>query len=134
MRILCIDVGDKNIGAAISDKDEKISAPLGIIKNDGEVAEKLKEVIDKYKIRKIVVGVPYTLKGEVGSQAKKVFNFVDRVVKKLGLEVDYFDERYTTKALLNNSGKVPGYGRIKDIDKFSAGLILDSYLKRNSEQ
>ncbi len=134
MRILGLDVGDKNIGVAVSDKDEKISAPLEVIKNDGAVAKKLKKVIDEYKIGKIVVGVPYTLRGEVGSQAEKVFDFVEGVVKKLGVEVDYFDERYTTKVLIVNSGKKSKSGRIKEIDKFSAGLILDGYLKKNIRQ
>jgi len=134
MRILGIDVGDKNIGVAVSDKDGKISAPLEVIKNDDEVAKKLKEVTQEYKIGKIVVGVPYTLRGEIGSQAEKVFDFVESVVKELGIEVDYFDERYTTKVLHGSSGKKYRSGRIKEIDKFSAGLILDSYLERNSGQ
>ena len=130
MRILGLDVGDKRIGIAISDENEIISAPLKVIKNDENSAEEIKKIADKYNIKKIIVGIPYTLKGEVGAQAKKVIDFTDAVVKNPGIEIDYIDERYTTKIPSRYLNK---YSRIKEIDKFSASIILGDYLelKRN---
>lgn len=131
MRILGLDVGDKRIGVAISDEDEIISVPLRVIKNDENSGEEIKKIIDKYNIEKIIVGVPYTLKGETGTQAKKVFDFTDNVIKSLVVEVDYFDERYTTKI---PSEYLKKYSRVKEIDKFSASVILGDYLERKRKR
>lgn len=131
MKILGLDVGDKKIGVAVSDELEIISTPLEVIKNDKNAAGELKKIIDKYKVKKIVVGMPYTLKGEVGGQAKKVIDFVEEIIKKFGTEIDYIDERYTTKIPLRNPGRYPGN---KEIDKFSAGVILGDYLNQKKKE
>ncbi|MBA7508860.1 putative pre-16S rRNA nuclease [subsurface metagenome] len=125
MRILGLDIGDKRIGVAISDELEIISTPLEVISNDKKVKEKLQKLINEYKIKKIVVGIPYTLKGEVGIQAKKVINFVEDIVMSAGIEVDCIDERYTTKIPLKLLEK---NSKSKIIDKFSASIILKDYL------
>jgi len=125
MRILGLDIGDKRIGVAISDELEIISTPLEVFNNDKKVKEKLQKLINEYKIKKIVVGIPYTLKGEVGIQAKKVINFVEDIVMSAGIEVDYIDERYTTKIPLKLLEK---NSKSKIIDKFSASIILKDYL------
>lgn len=125
MRILGLDIGDKRIGVAISDELEIISTPLEVISNDKKVKEKLQKLINEYKIKKIVVGIPYTLKGEVGIQAKKVINFVEDIVMSTGIEVDCIDERYTTKIPLKLLEK---NSKSKIIDKFSASIILKDYL------
>jgi len=125
MRILGLDIGDKRIGVAISDELEIISTPLEVISNDKKVKEKLQKLINEYKIKKIVVGIPYTLKGEVGIQAKKVINFVEDIVMSAGIEVDCIDERYTTKIPLKLLKK---NSKSKIIDKFSARIILKDYL------
>ncbi len=127
MRILGLDIGDKRIGAAISDELEIISTPLEVISNDRKVKEKLQKLINEYKIKRIVVGMPYTLKGEIGIQAKKVISFVEDIIMGAGIKVDYIDERYTTKIPLKILGKS---SKNKMIDKFSASIILEDYLER----
>lgn len=131
MRILGLDIGDKRIGVAISDKLGIISTPLEVISNDEKVNDKLKEIVEKNNIKKIVVGMPYTLRGEVGIQAKKVIDFVNSVVENLNVEIDYIDERYTTKIPLKLSGK---YSKKGEIDKFSASIILSDYLNRRKNK
>jgi putative holliday junction resolvase len=133
MRILGLDIGDKRIGVAVSDEMEILSMPLEVIENDEKIEEELKEVINKYNIKKIVVGIPYTLKGEVGSQAKKVIDFIENVLVKMGIEIDYIDERYTTKIPLRNLNKYKKNNKNKQIDKYSACIILEDYLNRNKE-
>jgi putative holliday junction resolvase len=128
MRILGLDIGDKRIGVAVSDEKEVLSTPVEVIDNNERTAELLEKIIDKYNVKKIIVGMPYTLRGEVGSQAKKVIGFIDNVVKKIGVEVNYVDERYTSKIPLKYFKKNK---RKKDIDKYSAGIILQDYLNRD---
>ena len=131
MRILGLDIGDKRIGVAVSDELEIISTPLEVIRNDEKVDEKIREIINKYNIKKIVVGMPFTLKGLVGAQAKKTVNFVENTVKNMNVEVDYIDERYTTKIPSKLFGK---YSKNKMIDKFSASIILGDYLNRRKRK
>jgi putative Holliday junction resolvase len=131
MRILGLDIGDKRIGVAISDELEIISTPLEVISNDGEADGKLKKIINEYNVKKIVVGMPYTLRGEVGAQAEKVVDFVDNIIRNLGIEVDYVDERYTTKIPLKLLSK---NSKNKVIDKFSASIILGDYLNRRKRK
>jgi len=141
MRIMGLDVGDKRIGVAISDEKGIISTPLKVIKNDENSGEEIKKIVDKYDIKKIIIGIPYTLKGETGMQARKVFDFTDNVIKSLGVDVDYIDERYTTKIpsgyLRKNAGtKKMGSKKTdaKEIDKFSAGIILADYLEKKRKR
>ncbi|HEY4695795.1 MAG TPA: Holliday junction resolvase RuvX [Candidatus Hydromicrobium sp.] len=131
MRILGLDIGDKRIGVAVSDELEIISTPLEVIRNDEKVDEKIREIINKYNIKKIVVGMPFTLKGLVGAQAKKTVDFVENTVKNMNVEVDYIDERYTTKIPSKLFGK---YSKNKMIDKFSASIILGDYLNRRKRK
>jgi len=132
MRILGLDVGDKRIGVAVSDEMEIISTPIRVIKNDKKAGEELKKIIDKYNIKKIIIGIPYTLRGEIGAQAQKVIVFIDNVIKNLGIEVDYIDERYTTKIPLRCFSK--NSKNNKEIDKLSAGIILGDYLNKKKKK
>lgn len=131
MRILGLDIGDKRIGVAVSDELEIISTPLEVIENSEKVDEKIREIINKYNIKKVVVGIPYTLKGSVGHQARKTIEFVDRRLKNMNIEVDYIDERFTTKI---PSKLFEKYSKKKLIDRFSASIILEDYLKRKKEK
>jgi len=127
MKILGLDIGDKRIGIAISDELEIISTPFEVIENDEKVDDKIREIINKHNIKKVVVGIPYTLKGSVGDQARKTIGFIDSTFKNMNVEVEYMDERYTTKIPLKLFGK---YSKKKVLDKFSASIILEDYLRR----
>ena len=130
MKIMGMDIGDKRIGIALSDKGKKISIPYSIIDNDDRFGYGLAAIIDKENVEKIVIGVPYTLKGELGSQAKKILRFVRDNILAMGMEVVYQDERFTTKVPLNTSVDRKKIKAQKD--KFSAALILQSYLDRKA--
>ncbi len=131
MKILGLDIGEKRIGVAISDRDEKLSAPYGIIVNDCNFKTNIEKIIDEFHIKKIVIGMPYTLKGDLGSQARKVIGFVKENINFENVDIDYFDERFTSS--------IPEYSIKKsnrkknDIDKLSAAIILQDYLEKNNE-
>lgn len=131
MRLMGMDVGDKWIGLALPDKEENIALPLKVLKNDAETVKKLENLIEEYSIGKVVVGMPYTLKGEMGEQAKKVIGFVDANLRGLNIEIEYEDERFTSKII--PAGK-KGKDKKKYIDMVSAGLILQSYLDRRNNK
>ncbi len=130
MSIMGIDIGDKRIGIAITDRENKFSITYSIFPNNSYIRQNLEKVIKEKKIEKIVVGMPYTLRGEIGKQGKKVMDFINENLKDTGPDIIYFDERYTSKIHLRNAiNKRKIKGRI---DKFSAASILSDYLDTES--
>ncbi|NQT29679.1 MAG: Holliday junction resolvase RuvX [Candidatus Saganbacteria bacterium] len=134
MRTLAIDYGEKRLGIAISDSLGITAQPLAVIERgasfDGDVGY-LSKIIEKYPdLGEIVVGLPKTMKGEIGIQAKKVQEFVEALREVLKLSIVTFDERLTTaeaeKSLI--SAGLSRKKRKKVIDKSAAALILRNYL------
>ncbi len=129
-RVLALDVGLKRIGVAYSDPLGISANPLPPIENDRDVFKKIKQIIDKYDIKTVVVGLPLTLKGEEGEQAKITREFVQKMKQEIpDIEVKFVDERFTTtlaeKQLRETTKKSK---RKKMIDSISAVYILKTYL------
>lgn len=128
MKIMGMDIGEKRIGIAITDKERMFPVPHSVLNNDRYFDQSLEKILENNNIEKIVVGMPYTLRGEIGKQGEKVIDFVNRKIMNKGIEIIYQDERFTSKVPLKNS---VDRKKIKEqIDKFSAALILQSYLDR----
>jgi len=131
MKILGLDIGDKRIGIAISDRDKRLSAPLTIIENDRYFKSGLEKIINEYRINKIVIGMPYTLKGTIGPQGLKIIDFVKEKIDFEGVDIIYFDERFTS-TIPENKIKKKGLKK-RLLDKLSAAIILQDYLDRKNE-
>ena len=76
-RLLAIDHGDKRIGLAISDPNQIISKPLKtlFLSDLNFFFEKLSEIINDYKIEKLIIGFPLGMDGKKTGQTKKVETF-----------------------------------------------------------
>lgn len=131
MRILCLDVGDKYIGVAISDVDGITAHGLKRIKMS-EWGPALNAIIEEYgrEIESIVVGLPMMLNGSIGIQAEKVMRFVEELRKATNLPVVMWDERLSTveadKAMIEAG--INSRRRRVLRDKVAAVIILQSYL------
>ena len=83
----------------------------------------------------IVVGLPLSMDGSVGTAARKVKAFCSRLRTATELPVIVWDERMTTLeayTLLRAAGKAPSKARGMDrgkIDSASAAIILNSYIQ-----
>ncbi len=134
-RTLALDVGDKRIGIAYSDPFGISLNPLPYIENNDKVFENLSKLIKEYDIGTIVVGLPLTLKGEEGEQARKTKAFVEVLKKHIPeeIKIEFIDERFTTalaeKHLKETSKKSK---RKKKLDSLSAMYILKTYLDRKN--
>ncbi|HOK56831.1 MAG TPA: Holliday junction resolvase RuvX [bacterium] len=131
MRILCIDVGDKNIGIAISDEENILAKGLGSLKMNDDIVARIKEIIKKYNIGRIVYGLPLKMDGSFSVQTEKTLAFISRLKEAIkDIEFISFDERLTTslaeKFLLE--ADLSRKKRKKYIDKLSAQIILQNYL------
>jgi putative holliday junction resolvase len=133
MRIIALDVGEKRIGVAVTDRLKKISYPLTTIENDTLAGPRISKILKEYDVEKIIVGIPYNLKGEEGYQTIQVKEFIVKNLKDSGVPIIYFDERFTTKISLKNLKKgnnVQGNKKNGEADRIAASLLLNDYLTK----
>ena len=134
MSILCMDIGDKTIGIAISDSLQIIASGIGQFRRDkaekNKELQRIKSLILQHEVDKLVVGLPLNMNGEEGEQAKKVRNFVDELSSGIEIPVVLFDERLSTVEAerVLREAKVSLLKRRKVRDKIAATVILQNYL------
>jgi len=132
-KILAIDYGKKRIGIAISDSKKSIAFPLKTIENK-EIFFYLKEIIQSEKIEAIVLGEPKALNNKENILFLEVINFRKKIISLFSLPVHLVDERFSSKI----ASKIILDANIKKmkrrdkslLDKVSASLILETYLKK----
>ncbi len=133
-----LDVGDKRIGIALSDPEGLIASPRYTLQRGGldKDLDYLIEMARSEEVGEILVGMPISLDGSEGPQAKKVMKFIHHLAERSGMPVVPWDERLTTvvaeRALLE--GNVSRAKRRQVIDKVAAAYILQGYLDYRSEK
>ena len=132
MRILGLDIGDRRVGVAISDPVEVIASPLTVITRDDDNAaiSAIMQLVGQYDVKRIVVGLPYSLDGSLGRQASKVKDFVDKLSQKTDASIELRDERLSTVAaerLLRGAGNKKARERSR-LDAAAAAFLLQGYL------
>ena len=140
MRVLALDVGDRRIGVALSDPTGLLATPLTTIERRGgswDVDEVLR-LASESDASEIVVGLPVSLSGRKGAQARSVAEFESALADRAAVPVTSVDERYSTvqaESLLRESGVKPSRHRAR-VDAAAAAVILQSYLdaKRSGPQ
>lgn len=129
---LGLDVGRKRVGVAGCDGTGLIATGITTIHRTSLAndIEKLKEIVDSRQVDTLVVGLPYSMNGEIGTQAKQVQKFTQKVANALDLPVEYVDERLTSveaeaqlKAQKRFNSRKKGL-----IDKQAATIILQQWL------
>ncbi len=131
-RIIGIDFGIKRMGVAITDETQTIAQPLCVINREGNKKdiEKIREILRKYDVKKIVLGVPENEKGEITEIGKKSMAFGEKL-KELDVEIEFIEESFTTK-IAHDTLTLTGFKtkKRKDyVDKIAATLILQDYLR-----
>lgn len=133
MRTIALDVGTKTIGVAVSDE-------LGIAANGISTIQRksieqdlgeLNILLEEYKPREILVGVPYNMEGGVSKRGDQILRFADKIRAEFSLPVVFWDESFST---VNAEEKLIQAGlsrkkRKKVIDKMAAVFILQEYLE-----
>ncbi|NJO52671.1 MAG: Holliday junction resolvase RuvX [Leptolyngbyaceae cyanobacterium RM2_2_4] len=139
---LGLDVGKKRIGVAGCDRTGLIATGLTTIERRSflQDVEQLRYIIQEREVQVLVVGLPYTMDGSLGFQAKQVQKFASRLSTALQLPIEYVDERLTSfeaeQALLAEN-RSPSRNKAL-IDRKAAAIILQQWLdarrKQRSEQ
>jgi putative holliday junction resolvase len=98
LKVLALDYGSARTGVAVSDPTGTVARPLTIVAQAGtdDGFAKLLTVIAAEEPELVVVGLPLTLRGEHGEQARETAAFTDRLRASLAVSVESFDERFTS--------------------------------------
>jgi putative Holliday junction resolvase len=132
MRILGLDVGEKRIGVAMCDPLGILASPLTQISRTGKQAaiEAILDLVRQYEVERIIAGLPYSIDGSLGQQARRVSDFLQKLSERLDIPVETWDERYTTVAAESKmiEAGIRKERRKKQIDAAAAALILQEYL------
>ena len=125
MKVLALDFGAARTGVAISDETGTIARPVGVVQraaSDAGLAE-IARIVDVEDPELVVVGLPLTLRGEHGAQARETEAFVESLRGVLSIPVETYDERFTTSLAAAGGGGAPEDAR-------AAAHLLDGYLER----
>lgn len=122
-RVLALDHGSARCGCALSDPSGTLATPLPVIRRPDEQAglDAVAAVVAEREVERVVVGLPLTLAGEEGAQAREARGFADALTERLAVSVELYDERLTTKLAERSGG--PG-----DADSRAAAHLLESWL------
>jgi putative holliday junction resolvase len=98
MKVLALDYGSARTGVAVSDPTGTLARPAETVQNAVSAAgfAKLLAVIAAHDPELVVVGMPLTLRGDVGEQARETEAFVVRLRGAISLPVETYDERFTS--------------------------------------
>lgn len=98
MKVLALDFGSARTGVAVSDPTGTVARPVTIVERAATDAgfAKLLVVIAAEGPELVVVGMPLTLRGEHGEQARETDEFVDRLRAAIETPVETYDERFTS--------------------------------------
>ncbi|MCC3407864.1 MAG: Holliday junction resolvase RuvX [Microcoleus sp. PH2017_10_PVI_O_A] len=129
---LGLDIGSKRVGIAGCDGTGLIATGIATLVRssfDRDVAY-LRAIVEERRVQILVAGLPYSLNGEVGAQARQVQKYATRIASALELPLEYADERLTSvgaEELIQAQGMSPS--RHKGlIDRKAAALILQQWL------
>ena len=134
MRILGLDIGERRIGVALSDSLGLTAQGLTVLHRRTLTADMdaVGALVARHEVSCVVVGLPLTLRGEIGPRAKAVKGFVAALGRMVRVPIDVVDERFTTaqgeRVLLE--ANVSRRRRKQVIDQLAAQLILQQYLDR----
>lgn len=136
--LLGLDVGDVRIGVALSDALGSSAHPLCTLTRTNRQRDitAIGDLVSIHKVERIIVGLPISLDGTIGTQAEKVQSFGDRLAKALEIPVEFRDERFTTTEAedILEQAEVDPKERKKLIDQVSAVIILNEYLNSDSNE
>ena len=137
-RKMGIDYGDKRIGIAFSDLLGMLSSAFDVLQNESESSslEKLSNLAKEKDVDLIVMGLPLNMQGEENERTKITRDFGSKLSSLSGIKVVYEDERLSSveaeELLIEH--KIRWEDRKKLIDKYSAQVILQSYLDNNKNK
>ena len=134
-KFLGLDFGKKRCGISISDELQIIASPLTTI-DTKKLMDFLKEIIVEESISAIVIGLPKNNRNNIFELEKTIIDEIKKIkILFPNLKIHREDERFTSKLSSIYLNEITKKRKVKidkkNLDKISASIILDSYLKKN---
>jgi putative Holliday junction resolvase len=125
MKVVALDFGAARTGVAVSDATGTLARPVGVVERAGTPAglDRLVAVVGEHDAELVLVGLPLTLRGERGEQARATEAFVESLRTRLAIPVETYDERFTTTLAQQTGGRAPE-------DAVAAAHLLQGWLER----
>jgi putative Holliday junction resolvase len=132
MIILGLDLGERRVGAAISNPNATIAHPLVQLEPKGRRAlvAAVVRLVAEHGAERVVVGMPLLEDGARGEQARRTEAVVAALREALAVPVAVWDERFSTaeaEQAMRQAGLSPARRKVRR-DKVAATLILQAYL------
>ena len=121
---MIVSIGSST-GVAVSDETGTLARPLGVVERAGSDAglARLAELVATEAAELVVVGLPLTLRGEHGAQARETQAFVEALRDRVEVPVETYDERFTTSLAQQTAGRAAE-------DAVAAAHLLQGWLER----
>jgi putative holliday junction resolvase len=133
-KILCLDLGTKTIGVAISDAMRYSATPLETIKRTKftKDAERILELIAENAAVAIILGLPLNMDGSEGPRVQSTRAFARNLAQKTPIPIAFWDERLSTSAVTRMmiEADLRRDRRAELVDKLAASYILQGALDR----
>jgi putative Holliday junction resolvase len=131
MRVICLDVGERRIGVAVTDALDLTAQGVETIwcKGIENDLARVIEICKQYETDRILCGLPRNMDGSEGFQAQRVRAFAERLTAA-GYNIRFQDERMTTKLATGVllEADVRRSKRKDVVDKLAATYILQSFM------
>ena len=128
MKVIALDYGRARTGVAVSDPTGTLARPLCVVERAATEAglARLAELVAREDAERVVVGLPLTLRGEHGEQARETERFVEALRASVGVPVETMDERFTTALAVQADAPTAAE------DARAAAHLLSTYLSVRS--
>lgn len=111
MKVLALDYGSARTGIAVTDPTGTVARPVGVARKVGTPVglEGLLATIRAEEPACVVVGLPLTLRGEHGEQARETLGFVETLREAIDVPVETYDERFTSSLADGDDARAAAY-------------------------
>lgn len=137
MKWMALDVGERRVGVAVSDKTGLLATPLAVVgrKSKAEDFFRIARLLREHGAEGLVIGHPLNADGSAGPQARRVERYASALLEALSaegldLQMVLWDERMSTRRaqqLMIEAGR-KARERRGWIDAAAAAVILQDYL------
>jgi putative Holliday junction resolvase len=130
VKVLALDYGAARTGVAVSDPTGTLARPLEVVERAAGPAglRRIALLVGEHEAELVVVGLPLTLRGERGEQARETERFVESLRRVVRVPVETFDERFTTAV----AAQSPDARAAEDAR--AAAHLLAGYLERSQRR
>jgi putative Holliday junction resolvase len=130
-----LDLGEKTIGVAVSDRERMIASPLELIRKSKftDDATRLMKLMQGRGAEGLVIGLPVNMDGTEGPRCQSVRAFARNLIRLKDLPIAFWDERLSTAAvqrMLTAEADLTRARRAEVVDKTAAAWILQGALER----